>query len=334
MTYFNPTTIVQKMAYKINVFFLLLSVAAPKTIAAIYITEVFPKSDIVGYQDMNVGEFIELTNSADTFIALNEWSLHCGVNIHHFSESDSIAPHESYILPFSSNCIGNAYFNFSNYFLVKERIVLKEVDFSIELENYAKLYDASGMMKDSINWDIMTNNTNSDYIHPSLHRDSIILGCNDSILSTTMKIAPASPGKIDYLHERNESSLWVEIDKDSSNILKMHFVSQQIGKEGFCEEIINPKIEYIENGQLETNIYSTISIHPNPVVSSLNITSISTETANSHFTLQDDRGMILRRGELDEEGDSTINMEGLRKGNYILYIEKEGNSFPFKICKE
>ncbi|MCQ2217674.1 MAG: hypothetical protein MJZ33_04205 [Paludibacteraceae bacterium] len=30
MTYFNPTTTVQKMAYKINVFFLLLSVAADK----------------------------------------------------------------------------------------------------------------------------------------------------------------------------------------------------------------------------------------------------------------------------------------------------------------
>ena len=334
ITFFHKEPLEYLTMYKLLTILGLLSIITPKVNSAVYITEIFPITDILGYQDKNAGEFIELFNSADTTVTLKDWILQCGNNTLKFSEIDTIEPQKTFVLYYTPHCIGNGCFDFSDHFSLEAGTKLKEMPFLISSDCFVKLKNHLNQEKDFVDWSEWTEMIkDSGYKHPSLHRDSVNLGCKDSTLSANLRIGSATPGRIDYLFERDEANLWVEIDKDSSNILRMHFTTLSIDATEE-EEIGSSSSGTEEEENIQKSIYELINIHPNPVVTQLQITSVSNQTANCRYTLQDGSGLILQQGKLDEEGDCSINMGNLQKGNYVLSIEKDGCSYPFIISKE
>ncbi|MBO4805615.1 MAG: lamin tail domain-containing protein [Paludibacteraceae bacterium] len=314
----------------------LLVIATLECIPAVYITEIYPQRNTTRLNEEATSEFIEIFNSSDTIANLKDWVLLYGEESYNFSEDDVIEPQNTLVLFFASQNEGERGSDFFNYFSDKEDCLIKNTTIRFSTNKTLSLRDNLGNEKDYIDWsDWAERIKKSEFKHPSLHRDSIKLGCNDSTLSTNIKIAPPTPGKIESLYEKNEASLWVEIDKDSTNVLRMHFVTLQIENKG---EELTESIESNSNsydiGEIPHSFYELVRLHPNPVNTYLQVTSLSTQTADCHYVLQNESGVVLKRGVLDEEGDGLIDMVGLAKGNYVLSIEKDGCRYPFKVEKE
>lgn len=87
-----------------------------------------------------------------------------------------------------------------------------------------------------------------------------------------------------------------------------------------------------------SSIFTEAQFMPNPVLNDLQISYKLTQTANIHFSLHNNLGVVMyiSRAELQEEGEhsKTISMGGYPQGTYVLYIHIDNVILSETIIKQ
>lgn len=89
---------------------------------------------------------------------------------------------------------------------------------------------------------------------------------------------------------------------------------------------------------LGTNAFANINLemkaYPNPTTSNLNLKINNYTTENLHYLVYDISGQIINQQKIISE-ETTISMEKLSAGNYLLQIAENGKALKtFKIIKK
>ncbi|MBP5457977.1 MAG: T9SS type A sorting domain-containing protein, partial [Paludibacteraceae bacterium] len=73
---------------------------------------------------------------------------------------------------------------------------------------------------------------------------------------------------------------------------------------------------------------------PNPVKTILYVRMTEPAYSGCRYTLQNTSGMVVAVGELIDTDEEQVDMSGMQSGSYVLHVEKDGASYPFKIQKK
>ncbi|MBO4805481.1 MAG: lamin tail domain-containing protein [Paludibacteraceae bacterium] len=284
--------------------------------AAVYVTEIAPKS--VFAEGAELPSFVELYNSADTIVVLSGWRLATGRLEYVFNEQQEMAPNSTLCVLRSSGQRGSS--DFGGVVLYTNQIDL--------LGNQLKLMNSEGRTLDSLSYREMNFPVNM-----TLHRDSVELTHDGCVLLGDSRLVEgiATPGWVPGMTERRKSLIHFHSDmEDDTYTLTMTYDVRNIE----TNEENETKVENEEEPLASYYFPDYVLTRPNPVKTTLYVRIADPSLEFCRYTLQNAMGIVVAQGDLVGGVESQIEMAGMLSGSYILYIEKDGESYPFKIQKK
>lgn len=280
--------------------------------AAIYVSEFSPGLDgRCGY--------VELYNSSDTVVPLKGWRLRTGDAEYAFEDGGFINPGATLVvshaleIPTTESLSG-----VEGKVVQTPRMDWRRVDI--------RLYDPSGRARDSV-WSekaLLPQATN-------LYRDSVEL-TYDGIVELgdcQLKEGEPTPGSVPEMTERRKSHIhFIPGEEDGNYTYTMFYDVKRVdGMNDF-------PMDQEDGANVHRTIYDCILTRPNPVKTRLYVSIADPTYPTCKYMLQDALGMVVARGELFAGAETSIDMTGMNAGAYVLLVEKEGVTYPFKIQKK
>ena len=284
--------------------------------AAVYVTEIAPKS--VFSEGAELPSFVELYNSADTIVALSGWRLATGKLEYVFNERQEIAPN-------STLCVLHSLGQNSSSHLEGVVLYTNQIDL---LGNQVKLMNSEGRTLDSLSYGEMNLPMSM-----TLHRDSVELTHDGCVFlgDTRLVEGIATPGWVPDMTERRKSLIHFHSDlEDDIYTLTMTYDVRNIE----TNEGDETKAENEEESLVAYDFPDYVLTRPNPVKTTLYVRIADPSLELCRYTLQNAMGIVVAQGELVGGEESQIEMAGMLSGPYVLYIEKGGESYPFKVQKK
>ena len=295
-----------------------LSVCCVPMQAAVYITELMPPS--AGSGRMGNPAFVELYNSSDTLVGLDGWKIAVGNTEHHFGKGNTIAPNGTLCVVQVQNREGGSTSDWEGAIVRTER--MDWTDGSLRLAN------ASGRTMDSLSFAGMNLP-----IGTSLHRDSVEL-THDGFVDLgdgRLWVGDATPGRVSGMTERRKSVFhFYTSEEDDTYTLTMSYDVRVLENSESEDEIFGMDEENSDLLPLSEYVLT----RPTPVKTILYVRMTEPAYSGCRYTLQDASGKIVALGELSDTDEEQVDMTGMQPGTYVLHVEKDGASYPFKIQKK
>ena len=167
----------------------------------------------------------------------------------------------------------------------------------------------------------------------SLHRDSVEL-TNDGFVAlgdSHLSFGDATPGRVSEMTERCKSIFNFHTEEgDDTYTLSMTYDVRYLEN---SESVLEGE-ETVEENSEPLPLSEYVLTRPNPVKTLLFVRMTNPAYSGCHYTLQNASGMVVAVGELTDTDEEQVDMSGMQSGSYVLHVEKDGASYPFKIQKK